>query len=91
MPHVPPKNRPTIGFLPLLRYPKIAAGAPSVAQGGQAHQQGETTTLHLGLWEKLYTMTASRSGRDPMEMPEKPRRKSPNHWKTIGKWWFNGI
>ena len=56
------------------------AGAPSVAQGGQAHQQGETTTLHLGLSEKLHhiTMTASRSDRHPMEMPKKPRTKSPN-------------
>lgn len=80
MPHFPPKNCPTIGFLPLLRYPKSngrgpqrSPRRPSTSAGRNYHPAsgplGEAPPYHHDSFKKWPT---------PHGNAEKPRTKSPN-------------
>ena len=81
MPHFPPKNCPTIGFLPLLRYPKSngrgpqrSPRRPSTSAGRNYHPAsgplGEAPPYHHDSFKKWWPT--------PHGNAEKPRTKSPN-------------
>lgn len=96
MPHFPPKNCPTIGFLPLLRYPKSNGRGPQRSPRRPSTSAGRNyhpASGPLGEAPPYHHDSFKSDDRHPMEMP---KNQGQNHqtarsvlwrwcWRTLSK------